>query len=93
MRGYPEEKGALAMLEATTRSPPKGTRGRGTGGGRVAWRRADAGLGQGSGPGLLGRDAQLLGGGKRTLGSFLSFACEINEVISWGEALWIILSV
>lgn len=59
MRDYPEEKGKLAMLEATTRSPGRGTgvRGRGRGGGGVAWRRADAGLGAGLRPGPLGRDA------------------------------------
>ena len=78
MRKYPDEKGQLATLEATERSPGEGTgvRGRGTGGGGVAWRRADAALGQGSGPGPPGRDAELLGGGGRTLGSVLCFVCK-----------------
>lgn len=56
MREYPEEKGTLAMLEATMWSPRKGTgvTGRGTGGGGVAWRCADVGLGPGPWPRAAG---------------------------------------
>lgn len=92
--GISGREGNTSDAEAMIWSPLKG---RVTGRHRwwgVALRCADAGLGPGPWP--IGRWEGHLASrwwGRGSCGSFLCFECEINEVLRWGEALWIILNV